>query len=228
MKALFHAPWVQATLAWLMAGWMKLCLSTMRLTVENRAAAERVWDAGGGVIVCFWHAKIALSPAAWDFERGQEPRALISQSADGEVIARAIGKLGIPAIRGSSTKKTHRGRMKEKGGAEAFRELLRWVKAGNCIAITPDGPRGPARQMAEGAILIARLTRAPVLMMGLAARPAIVMDTWDRGLIPLPFARGAIVWGDAMVETGEDSQEARDRWAERLTALEARAEALLA
>lgn len=227
MKALFHAPWVQATLAWLMAGWMKFCLSTMRLTVENRAAAEEVWDSGGGVIVCFWHSRIALSPAAWDFKRGQEPRALISQSHDGEVVARAIGMMGIPAIRGSSTKKTHRGKMKEKGGSEAFREILRWVKGGNCIAITPDGPRGPARQMAEGAILIARMTKAPVLMMGLAARPAIRMNTWDHGLIPLPFARGAIVWGDAIIEM-DDTQEARDRWTARLTALEDRAEALLA
>ncbi|MBX7249278.1 MAG: lysophospholipid acyltransferase family protein [Caulobacteraceae bacterium] len=228
MKGLLQVSWVQASLAWLVAAWMGFCLATMRLKVENREAAEAVWDAGGGVIVCFWHAKIALSPAAWDFQRGQEPRALISQSSDGEVIARAIGRLGIPAIRGSSTKKNHRGRLKEKGGTEAFRELLRWVKAGNCIAVTPDGPRGPARQMAEGPILIARLTRAPVLMMGLAARPAIRLNTWDRGLIPLPFARGAIVWGDAVVETGEDSQEARDRWAARLSALEDRAEALLA
>lgn len=227
MRSLFQAEWVQATLAWLMAGWMRFCLSTLRLTVENRAAAERVWDAGGGVIVCFWHSKIALAAAAWDFERGQEPRALVSQSADGEVIARAIGMLGIPAIRGSSTKKNHRGRLKAKGGSEAFRELLRWVKAGNCIAITPDGPRGPARQMAEGAILIARMTRAPVLMMGLAARPAIRMQTWDHGLIPLPFARGAIVWGDPVIEL-EDTQEARDRWAARLTELEDRAEALVA
>lgn len=227
MKSLFHAAWVQATLAWLMAAWMRFCLSTMRLTVENRGAAEGVWDAGGGVIVCFWHSKIALSPAAWDFDRGQEPRALISQSVDGEVIARAIGMLGIPAIRGSSTKKDHRGRLKEKGGTEAFRELLRWVKAGNCIAITPDGPRGPARRMAEGAILIARMTRAPVLMMGLAARPAIRMSTWDNGLIPLPFARGAIVWGDPVMEL-EDTQEARDRWTARLTELEDRAEALVA
>jgi lysophospholipid acyltransferase (LPLAT)-like uncharacterized protein len=227
MKSLFQAPWVQTTLAWLMAAWIRFCLFTMRLTVENRGAAEGVWDAGGGVIVCFWHSKIALATAAWDFDRGQKPRALISQSVDGDVIARAIGMLGIPAIRGSSTKRDHRGRLKEKGGAEAFRELLRWVKAGNCVAITPDGPRGPARQMAEGPILIARMTKAPVLMMGLAARPAIRMNTWDNGLIPLPFAHVAIVWGDPVIEQ-EDTPQARDRWAQRLTELEDRAEALVA
>lgn len=228
MKALFHAPWVQATLAWLMAGWMKFCFSTMRWQVENKAAVEGIWEAGGGVVLCFWHAKIALSPPAWDLKRGQEPRALISQSADGEIIARAIEALGIPAIRGSSTKTTHRGTQKDKGGTEAFRELLRWVRSGKCIAITPDGPRGPARQMAEGPILIARMAKAPVLMFGIAASPAIRLNTWDRAVVPLPFSRGAIVYGEPIRESGEDSAEARQVWAERLSALDDRAEALLA
>lgn len=228
MKSLFHASWVQATLAWLVAAWMRFCFSTMRWTIENEASPQSVWESGGGVIITFWHSRIALSPRAWPLDKAQEPRALISQSHDGEIIARAIENMGIPAIRGSSTKRNHRGRAKEKGGTEAFRELLRWVRGGNCVAITPDGPRGPARQMAEGAIVIARMSKAPVLMMGLAARPALHLDTWDRGLIPLPFSRGAIVWGDPIFETGEDSQAARDRWAARLTELENRAEALVA
>ena len=58
-----RSPAVQATLAWLLAGWLKLCIATTRWRHDNRAAAEEIWDAGGGVIVCFWHSRIALSPA---------------------------------------------------------------------------------------------------------------------------------------------------------------------
>lgn len=228
MKALFRAPWFQALAGWLSAAWLGFCLNTTRWTFENREAAEAVWDEGGGVVVVFWHEAIALSPSAWDYDRGQEPRALISQSHDGEIIAQAIARLGIPPIRGSSGKARARGGVKDKGGTEAFREILRWVKAGNCIAITPDGPRGPARELAEGAVLTARLTRAKVLMLGLAARPVIRLSTWDRGMAPLPFARGAVVYGDVFVESGEDSAAARAAWKARLDALADRAEALVA
>jgi lysophospholipid acyltransferase (LPLAT)-like uncharacterized protein len=227
MKGLVRAPWVQATLGVLLAGWLKFCFATMRWTREGLDGAEQVWAAETGVIVCFWHSRVAVSPPTWPYGRAQEPRAMISLSPDGEFVARAVALLGIPAIRGSSRKKTRRG-FKDKRGTEAFRDVLRWVRAGNCIAITPDGPRGPAQTMAEGAILLARMTRAPVLMLGLAAKPAFRLDTWDKALVPLPFSRGAIVWGEPFVETAEDSETVRGVWKARLDALTDRAEALLA
>lgn len=228
MKGLLRQGWVQATLATVLAGWMRFCFATMRWTVENRAAAESVWRAGGGVIVCFWHSRIALSPASWPMDgTAQEPRALISLSADGEFIAGAVAKMGIPAIRGSSTKKTHKGE-KAKGGSAAFRDVLRWVRGGGCVAITPDGPRGPAEQMAEGAIVLAEMTGAPVLMLGLASKPCLTLNSWDRAVVPLPFSRGAIVWGDPFTASElEDSEAERAAWAARLSALTRRAEALL-
>ena len=154
---------------------------------------------------------------------------MISLSADGEFIAGAVAKLGIPAIRGSSTKRTKEGGRKEKGGTAAFRDVLRWVRGGGCIAITPDGPRGPAEQMAEGAVLTARMTGAPVLMIGFASEPSLKLPTWDRALVPLPFSRGAIVWGEAFTAADtEDTAAERAAWAERLSVLTRRAEALVA
>ena len=229
MKGLLRAAWVQATLATVLAGWMRLCFATMRWTVENRVAAEQVWREGGGVIVCFWHSRIALSPASWPMDgTAQEPRALISLSADGEFIAGAVAKMGIPAIRGSSTKKTKKGD-KAKGGSAAFRDVLRWVKGGGCIAITPDGPRGPAEQMAEGAIVLAKMTGAPVLMLGLASKPCLTLDSWDRAVAPLPFSRGAIVWAEPFTAADlDDTAAERAAWAARLSALTRRAEEMLA
>lgn len=220
-----RSPAVQATLAWLLAGWLKLCIATTRWRHENRAVAEEIWDAGGGVIVCFWHSRIALSPACWPLGRAQEPRVLISLSPDGEFIARAVQKLGFPAIRGSSSKKGAPD--KAKGGAGAFRDVLRWIQGGGGIALTPDGPRGPAEEMAEGAVLLARMSGAPVLLVGMAAS-GLTLDTWDRARLPLPFGRGAIVWDGPILASREtDMQAARLEWAERLSAATRRAEALV-
>jgi hypothetical protein len=179
------------------------------------------------VIACFWHSRIALSPACWPLDRAQEPRALISLSADGEFIAKAMEKVGFPAIRGSAAKRGDQARA--KGGAAAFRDVLRWLKAGNGIAITPDGPRGPAEQMTDGPPMLARLGRAPVLLVGLASRPCLTLDTWDRAVLPLPFARGVIVWQGPLAANGDDDLEALSGdWAARLSAATRAAEAALA
>jgi lysophospholipid acyltransferase (LPLAT)-like uncharacterized protein len=225
VKTLFRSAAVQATLAWILAAYLKFCIVTTRWRSENRAVAEAVWDAKGPVIVCFWHARISISPACWPLDRAQEPRALISLSPDGEFIAKAVSRLGFPAIRGSSTKKSAPDKV--KGGATAFRDVLKWLRAGNGIAITPDGPRGPAQTMAEGAVMLARVSRAPVLLVGLASRPARRLATWDRAVLPLPFGRGAIVWdGPIQVGPDDDVEALRVEWAQRLTAATEQAEAL--
>ena len=102
MKKLARSPAVQGTLAFLFASYLNLCLATMRWTREDMPKVEAVWAAGGGVIVCFWHGRIGLSPACWERDRAQEPRALISLSADGQFIASAMERIGFPAIRGSA------------------------------------------------------------------------------------------------------------------------------
>lgn len=219
-------PLVQAVLSALLAAWLRFCLSTTRWRHENRAVAEAIWDAGGGVIVCFWHSRITLSPACWPLGRAQEPRALVSLSPDGEFIAQAVARLGFPAIRGSSSKKGAPD--KAKGGASAFRDVLRWIQGGGGVAMTPDGPRGPAESMAEGAVMLARMSGAPVLLVGLAARPALTLDTWDRARLPLPFGRGAIVWDGPIVAARDtDVEITRAAWAARLSAATRRAEAMV-
>lgn len=227
MKRLFRSPAVQSALAALLAVWIGLCLKTMRWRRENAGAAERIWAEGGGVVVLFWHSRISLSPACWDLRRAQPPRVLISLSADGEFIARAVARLGFPAIRGSSSKATRHGE-KAKGGATAFRDALKWLRAGGGLAVTPDGPRGPAETMAEGAALLARRSGSQVLLVGLACAPALRLKSWDRALAPLPFAKGAVVYEAVAAEADQPSAATAKAWSARLSALTRRAEALVA
>lgn len=216
-------PVIQASLAWALSQWMRFCIATIRWTHENQEAAETVWVQGGGVVCAFWHSRIALAPACWPQDRAQPARVLISLSPDGQFIARAVARLGFPAIRGSSSNKDKAD--KAKGGSQALRDGLKQLKVG-ALALTPDGPRGPARQMAEGLPLLAKLSGAPTLLIGLSCNPAIRLKSWDRGLLPLPFGKGAIVWDKADYPKGQDVAAVAAAWAERLTAVEARADAL--
>ena len=214
-------PVIQGVLAWILASWMRFCFATIRWTHVNRQAPEAIWKQGGGVLCAFWHSRIALSPASWPLDRAQPAKALISLSPDGQFIARAVGRLGFPAIRGSSANKDKQDRA--KGGSQALRDGLKQLRVG-ALGITPDGPRGPARQMAEGLPLMARMSGAPVLFIGLSCKPAIRLNSWDRALLPLPFGRGAIVWDCARYPEGAELAAVATDWAARLTAVEAEAD----
>lgn len=216
-------PVIQAILAWLLAQWMQVCFATIRWTHVNETVAEDVWARGGGVICAFWHSRIALAPACWPLARAQSAKALISLSPDGQFIARAVARLGFPAVRGSSANKDKADRA--KGGSQALRDGLKQLRIG-ALGVTPDGPRGPARRMAEGLPLLAKLSGAPVLFIGLSCSPAIRLQSWDRAVLPLPFGKGAIVWDSAVYPEGADLADVALDWTERLTAVEAAADSI--
>lgn len=216
-------PVIQAVIARLLAEWMRFCFATIRWTHQNEAVAEKVWADGGGVACAFWHSRIALAPACWPLERAQPARVLISLSPDGQFLARAVGRLGFPAIRGSSANKDKGERA--KGGSQALRDGLKQLRSG-ALGVTPDGPRGPARVMAEGFPLLAKLSGAPVLFIGLSCNPAIRLNSWDRALVPLPFGKGAIVWDSAVYPEGGALASVAADWTDRLTAIEAAADAI--
>ncbi|MDP3371082.1 MAG: lysophospholipid acyltransferase family protein [Brevundimonas sp.] len=216
-------PVIQGVLAWLLARWMRFCFATIRWTHSNEGVAEKIWADGGGVVCAFWHSRLALAPACWPLDRAQPAKALISLSPDGQFLARAVARLGFPAIRGSSANKDKADRA--KGGSQALRDGLKQLRIG-ALGVTPDGPRGPARRMAEGLPLLAKLSGAPVLFIGLSCSPAIRLQSWDRAVLPLPFGKGAIVWDSAVYPEGADLADVALDWTERLTAVEAAADAL--
>ena len=215
----------------LMAGYLRLVYATLRWTREGQEHAQAVWAESlrlkRGAILAFWHSRVPVAPTTWPQGPDKpEIRVLISQSRDGEFIARTVAKLGFPAIRGSSIKKTDT--TKNKGGEQAFRDMVKWVRDGGAMAITPDGPRGPVEDMQKGALALARMTGVPVLFVGVAMQPCIRLGTWDRTIIPLPFARAAMVWDDpAVMGRADDPDALVDAWAARLSAVTRRAEVLV-
>lgn len=206
-----------------LALWMRFCRATTRWTYEGRETAEQVWADGGGVICVFWHSRIGLAPSSWDLTRAQPAKALISLSADGQFIAKAVALQGFPAVRGSSANKDKA--QAAKGGSQALRDGLKQLRVG-ALAVTPDGPRGPARVMGEGVPLMAKMSGAPVLFIGISCNPAIRLNSWDRALLPLPFGRGAIIYDLRHFPEGAEVADVTTPWADLLTAVEARADAV--
>lgn len=183
LRRLVRSAWLRGLFQRCAAAYIRFVWRTGRWVVLDQDVPGRLWDAGQPFIVTFWHGRLLMMPACWRTERGM--RMLISRHRDGELIARVIGNFGLGSIRGSS----------REGAGQAIREMVRAIKAGECVGITPDGPRGPARRASDGAVAVARLTDAPILPAAYSAWPARRLASWDGFLLPLPFCRGVIAWG---------------------------------
>lgn len=147
------------------------------------------------VIYSFWHR--AVFPAAWMW-RNLRIAVMVSRSFDGEYIARIIEKLGFVAVRGSSS----------RGGAPALLGMKSQLENGATVAFTIDGPRGPKYVAKPGPVLLSRAAARPMAAFYVAIDHAWVVNTWDRLVIPKPFAR-ALVRVSAKMQVPADADDAR-------------------
>jgi hypothetical protein len=166
------------------AGLFGLVARTWRYSLRGGEHERDAHQGGSRVIYALWHGR--LLPLAFLY-RGRGVGALVSRHRDGEYLAGALEHLGFRVCRGSSG----------HGGAEGLlgmRELARTAD----LAITPDGPRGPAGEVAPGILTLAQCTGMPIVPVGCVARPAWHLDSWDRFMIPWPFARVEVRYGAAI------------------------------
>ena len=229
MKTILRNDGVQAALGWVLGTYLRLVLKTVRWRHENLACVEPVLAGPSGAIALFWHGRIPLCLATAPQWWRKRTRAFVSPSADGEFVAQALAMSGFPSIRVSSAKKGDSAKARQ--AVAAIREAVAWVEGGGALVVTPDGPRGPNEVIAPGAVQIARRSGQPVYLMGIAAKPALQMDTWDKVMWAAPFGRGAVVW-EGPLSVPRDADEAQmqaliEDWSARLSAATRRAEALV-
>jgi lysophospholipid acyltransferase (LPLAT)-like uncharacterized protein len=138
----------------------------------------------GPFIFAIWHNRCSLAPAIYKYvvkQRGDQRTlaAIVSLSRDGSVMARVMEHFGVQPVRGSSSRR----------GGLALLELATWSARGYDVAITPDGPRGPRYVVQTGAIKLAQITGRPIVPVSYRLNWKIRVNSWDRHMIALPFAR---------------------------------------
>jgi hypothetical protein len=164
---------------------------TLRIKVEG---FEEYSDNERGAIFAGWHGRTFV-PAL--FFRGKGVWTLISQSRDGQIQNWIFSRLGFKTIRGSTG----------RGGVKAAAESIRVLKTGATMAFTPDGPRGPSGVVQGGIMLMARKSGAALVPVGVSASWRYHMPTWDRYMIPLPFTRCVVIFGDPIFVSSDAIEE---------------------
>jgi lysophospholipid acyltransferase (LPLAT)-like uncharacterized protein len=197
--------------------------ASLRVRVVGDTDVEACWRERTPVIYIVWHGRILLVP--WlaarlrRTRRARTPLVLASRSRDGEMVTRYVKHFGLAVVRGSSS----------RGGGAALRALVTALREGTDVAIVPDGPRGPREQLQAGVVALAGLTGAPVVPLAVAAHPARHLRSWDRFLVPLPFARCVLAFGPPVsIDRDADRERAGKDLERALAEVTARADRLAA
>jgi len=156
--------------------------TTTRLSRGGDEHYLRFRRARAPVIFVFWHGQ--LLPLV-HYHRNEGIVVLVSEHADGEYITRVIERHGFGTVRGSST----------RGAAKGLKGLIRAAREGRDLALTPDGPRGPARTFKPGALAVAQTTGLPIIPLAVAASRTWRFRSWDGFLVPKPLSRVHIEYG---------------------------------
>jgi len=149
-------------------------------------------------VLAFWHGTMVVP---WYAHRNLRLLAIISQSKDGELLAKILRKWKYKVVRGSSS----------KGGEVALQIMIDHAKHESSVAITPDGPRGPNFQMKAGAVVTAKKSSVPLVLVGAAYRSKTTLHSWDNFEVPYPFSKVRLVYSEPIYVAKELDREATSK-----------------
>ena len=195
LKSWLKSPSGEKTITSALSTLLKLLLATIRWKTIDHGGKALV-EKGQPVIFVNWHSRLLSIPAMLG---GKYPTAyIISPSRDGRAISGMVAPLGVETIWGSKSQKAISG----------YRDMRRRLQAGFHVGITPDGPRGPARKAAPGAVTLAKASGVPLVPIAWSTSRMKRFDSWDRLALPKPFSRGVFVFGSPIYlnkDTTEDT-----------------------
>ena len=164
---------------------LQLWVRTLRYEIDDRAGVIGK-PVDQNYIGALWHNRLLIFPFVLRrFFSNRRGAALISASRDGDLLADAIARFGFDVVRGSSSRL----------GASAILQLTNVLASGRDVVITPDGPRGPAYELGPGIIFLAQKSGAAVLPVNMEYSSCWRLKSWDRFVLPRPFARIRVIIG---------------------------------
>jgi lysophospholipid acyltransferase (LPLAT)-like uncharacterized protein len=184
----------------------KIVNLTYRVKLFDAEKECKILDNGGGLIYSSWHQR--FFPGISFFSKRKPIAIIVSRSRDGTFISRILELLGWYAVRGSSS----------RGGSGALRKVKRLALSGYRIGHIVDGPKGPSGVVKTGLLKIAQFAGIPIVPTIISAQKKWVFNSWDRFMIPKPFSRVIIRFGDPIYvapHLGEDELEKRRLFVEQ-------------
>jgi len=152
------------------------------------------------VIVAFWHGELLMAPYAYLRYRKPKIKVLISDHFDGALIANTMKYFGFETIRGSSN----------KNAARTLIQSIKELKNGYDLGITPDGPKGPRHEVADGIIVMAQKTKAKIMIVEIKPSSFWQLSSWDKFVIPKPFGTIDFYISDLIDISNLEFEQARD------------------
>jgi len=159
---------------------------TFRLKIENDKDWMDYRRNGGVVLLCTWHQQFFSAARPFKNYKTFNPSIMISQSKDGEIVAKMALLNGWNPIRGSSS----------KGGMEAIKKMITNLKENKLAAHIADGPQGPSGIVKAGVIRLAHAANAVIVPFSVSAEKAWYFNSWDKFLLPKPFSKVFLRFGE--------------------------------
>ena len=179
-------------IAWVVISvWSRL----VRIHFVNRQIFDRFTAEKKNVIFAFWHGRQFLL-----FHNYKNAGFIIpaSESRDGDIQAGILRRFGFEVVRGSSKRK----------GDRALLGMLQGLRKGKTVAMAVDGPRGPLHEVKPGILYLAGKLNKPIVPAAISAkRHWIIKKSWDQYMLPVPFTRAVIVFGEPVVVDGTSEAE---------------------
>ena len=182
-KKIFRTKLAYSIICWIGAKYIKFVSFTTKWSFINKKYVENLWKKNESFILCFWHGRLLMMPLSWNIKK--KINVLISAHSDGQLLSKTVKYFDIKTIIGSSS----------KGGSEAIRNIIKSLKSGISIGMTPDGPRGPRMKINSAIIKIASLTGNKIVPLSYSVKKKIFLNSWDKFLVALPFGKGCFIWG---------------------------------
>jgi lysophospholipid acyltransferase (LPLAT)-like uncharacterized protein len=182
----------------------RLLLRTMKVKVVGYEHIESLRGRNKLWVLSVWHQNVLYTPI---INRKDSHGVMVSKSFDGDLISAVVEKFGHKGIRGSSS----------RGGREALKTIIRHLRSGFPIAITPDGPKGPPEKAKPGVIIAAQTTGAPIVPFFYSCDKHWISEkSWDKHMIPKPFCTMVVAYGKPIVVPQEMPAEDLSKWQKAL------------
>jgi len=196
-KKILRTKLAYSVICWVGAKYIKFVSFTNSWSFINKKYVENLWKKNEAFILCFWHGRLLMMPLSWN--KKKKINVLISTHSDGQLLSKTVKHFNIETITGSSS----------KGGSEAIRNIIKSLKSGISIGMTPDGPSGPRMKVNSAIIKIASLTGHKIVPLSYSVKKKFFLNSWDKFLVALPFGKGCFVWGKPIkikknISTNED------------------------